>query len=45
MLHLWLALRERRSRTIMSRNFRGVDYSGLDLIVEDEESGNQGVTE
>jgi len=45
MLHLWLALRERRSRTIMSRNFSGVDYSGLDLIVEDEESGNQGVME
>ncbi|KAF9516704.1 hypothetical protein BS47DRAFT_626116 [Hydnum rufescens UP504] len=45
MLHLWLALRERRSRTIMSRNFSGVDYSGLDLIVEDEESGNQGVAE
>jgi len=39
MLHLWLALRERRSRTIMSRNFRGVDYSGLDLIVENE-NGN-----
>ncbi|KAF8332015.1 uncharacterized protein EI90DRAFT_3056256 [Cantharellus anzutake] len=35
LLHLWLAVRERRSRRIVDRDFQGVDYSGLDLIVDD----------
>jgi len=35
LLHLWLVVRERRSRRILDRDFQGVDYSGLDLIVDE----------
>jgi len=32
LLHAWMRKRERKTRSIMSRDFAGVEVDGLDLI-------------